>query len=41
VTPAKLKRIDLPDEKARKAGLPPKCILKADKDAERIVVDIE
>ena len=25
VTPAKLKRIDLPDEKARKAGLAPKC----------------
>ena len=41
VTPAKLKRIDLPDEKARKAGLPPKCILKADKNDGRIVVDSE
>ena len=41
VTPAKLKRIDLPDEKARKAGLPPKCILKADKDGGRIIVDSE
>lgn len=37
----KLKRIDVPDEKARKAGLPPKCILKADKDGGRIVVDSE
>ena len=41
VTPAKLKRIDLPDEKAGKAGLPPKCILKADKDGGRIIVDSE
>jgi predicted helicase len=41
VTPAKLKRSDLPDEKARKAGLPPKCILKADKDGGRIIVDSE
>ena len=40
VTPAKLKRIDLPDEKARKAGLPPKCVLKADKDGGRIIVDM-
>jgi predicted helicase len=30
-TPAKLKRVDLPDEKAHEAGLAPKCILKADK----------
>jgi len=30
------------DEKARKAGLPPKCILmKADKDGGRIIVDSE
>jgi predicted helicase len=41
VTPAKLKRVDVPDEKARKAGLPPKCILKADKDGGRIIVDSE
>ena len=41
VAPAKLKRIDLPDEKAHEAGLSPKCILKADKDGGRIVVDSE
>jgi predicted helicase len=41
VTPAKLKRIDVPDEKAHKVGLAPKCILKADKDGGRIVVDSE
>ena len=41
VTPAKLKRIDVPDEKARKAGLAPKCMLKADKDGGRIIVDSE
>ena len=32
---------ELPDEKARKAGLSPKCILKADKDSGRIVIDSE
>jgi predicted helicase len=41
VAPAKLKRIDVPDEKARKVGLSPKCILKADKEAGQIVVDSE
>jgi predicted helicase len=41
VAPTKLKRVDLPDEKARKAGLPPKCILKADKDGGRIIIDSE
>lgn len=41
VAPAKLKCIDLPDEKARKAKLSPKCILKADKDGGRIIVDSE
>jgi predicted helicase len=41
VAPAKLKRIDLPDEKARKAGLSPKCLLKADKDGGRIIIDSE
>jgi predicted helicase len=41
VTPAKLKRIDIPNEKTRKAGLAPKCLLKADKDGGRIVIDSE
>jgi type ISP restriction-modification system protein len=41
VTPTNLKRVDLPDEKAEKAGLSPKCILKADKDVGRIIVDSE
>ncbi len=41
VTPAKLKRIDVPDEKARKAGLAPKCLLKADKEGGRIMIDSE
>ena len=41
VTPAKLKRIDVPDEKARKVGLAPKCLLKADKDGGRIIIDSE
>jgi predicted helicase len=41
VTPAKLKRIDVPDEKARKAGLTPKCLLKADKDDGHIMIDSE
>ena len=41
VTPAKLKRIDMQDEKALKAGLPPKCILKVDKEGGRIIVDSE
>jgi predicted helicase len=41
VTPAKLKRVDMPDEKARNAGLPPKCMLKADKDHGRIIIDGE
>ena len=33
--------IDVVDEKARRAGLSPKCILKADKEGGRIVVDSE
>lgn len=41
VAPANLRRSDLPDEKARKAGLHPKCILKADKDGGRIIIDSE
>jgi predicted helicase len=35
----KLKRRDITDEKAEKAGLAPKTILKADEEAGRIVVD--
>ena len=41
VTPAKLKRTDVSDEKANKAGQTPKAVLKADKDGGRIVVDSE
>jgi predicted helicase len=41
VTPAKLRRVDVPDEKARKAGIAPKCFLKADKDGGRIMIDSE
>ena len=41
VTPAKLKRIDVLDEKARKAGLAPKCLLRADKESGRIMIDSE
>lgn len=41
IAPTKLRRIDVPDEKAKKAGQTPRAILKADKDAGRIVVDNE
>jgi len=41
VAPTKLKRTDMPDEKAKKAGLAPKAMLKADKEAGRIVLDSE
>ena len=41
MTPAKLKRIDVPDENARKAGLASKCLLKADKDGGRVIIDSE
>jgi len=41
VAPAKLKRTDVPDEKAKKAGQAPKAMLKADKDAGRVVLDSE
>jgi predicted helicase len=41
VAPAKLKRTDVSDEKAKKAGQAPKAMLKADKDGGRIVVDSE
>ncbi len=36
-----LKRTDIPDEKARAAGQAPKCVLKADQEGGRIVVDSE
>lgn len=41
VTPAKLKRTDLPDEKARAAGQAPKPRLKADKETGCIFLDSE
>ncbi len=41
VAPFALSRSDVPDEKARRAGLPPKALLKADKTAGRIVLDSE
>ena len=41
VKPLKLKRTNVVDEKSRKAGLGPKCVLKADKVAGLIVVDSE
>ncbi len=41
VVPTKLTRTDIPDEKSRKAGVAPKALLKADKDAGCIVLDSE
>ena len=41
VAPATIKRTDTSDQKSRKVGLAPKCILRADKDVGRIVVDAE
>ena len=41
VKPFKLKRTNVPDEKARAAKLNPKATLKADKDGGRIVLDSE
>jgi predicted helicase len=41
VEPWPLERIDVPDEKARKAGLAPKAMLKADKEAGNIRLDSE
>lgn len=40
-TPFALQRTDTPDEKARAAGQPPKCVLKSEPEAGRIVVDSE
>ena len=41
VEPFPLTRTDTADEKARKAGLPPKAILKSDREHGRIVLDSE
>ena len=41
ITPYKFKRSDVPDQKARNAKLTPKCALRAEKAAGRIVVDSE
>lgn len=41
VKPWKLKRVDVSDEKSKKAKLPPKSSLKAEKDAGVIVLDSE
>lgn len=41
VEPWKLKRTDVTDEKAKQAGQAPKPMLKADKEAGRIVLDSE
>jgi len=41
VSPAKLKRIDIPDDGARKSGVAPKALLKADKEGARIMIDGE
>ena len=41
VTPFALERTDVPDEKVRAAGQPPRVILKADKDTGRIALDSE
>lgn len=39
VDPTKLKRADVSDERAKKVGVRPKTILKADKSGGRIVID--
>jgi predicted helicase len=41
VEPWPLQRQETPDEKARAAGQSPKCLLKSDPDAGRIVIDSE
>jgi Type ISP C-terminal specificity domain len=41
VKPWKLKRVDVPDDKSKKARLAPKVVLKADKENGIIVVDSE
>ena len=41
VEPWPLQRLEVPDTKSRQAGLPPKAMLKADKDAGLIILDSE
>lgn len=41
VSPWKLKRKDVEDERVRKAGMGPKSVLRAEKEAGRIIVDAE
>jgi predicted helicase len=41
VEPSPLKRVDVPDEKSRKAGLAPKTTLKSDKEQGNIQIDCE
>jgi predicted helicase len=41
IEPWPLARVDVPDEKSRKAGLPPKPLLRADKIAGNIMLDTE
>jgi predicted helicase len=41
VAPFALVRTDVPDEKVRAAGQSPKCLLKSDKEAGRILIDSE
>lgn len=41
VAPFALARTDVPDDKARRAGLPPKALLKADREGGRIALDSE
>jgi predicted helicase len=41
VAPSALKRADIPDEKARAASQAPKCILRSNAEAGRIVIDSE
>ena len=41
VEPWPLTRVDVPDEKSRRAGLPPKPLLRADKIAGNIMLDTE
>jgi predicted helicase len=41
IEPWPLGRVDVPDEKSRKAGLPPKPLLRADKIAGNVMFDTE
>jgi predicted helicase len=41
VEPWPLRRVDLPDERAQRAGQAPRALLRADKDAGAIVLDTE